>query len=111
LLPVRAALEDFSTISIGLMGTAYFLGFTYGCWTGSALISGVGHVRAFAALTAIASATPLLHGLWLSPRFWSSLRFVSGFCFAVLYLVIESWLNERSSNDNRGTVFRICNDG
>ncbi|MFC1776810.1 MFS transporter [Pseudomonadota bacterium] len=105
LLPVRATLEDFSTISIGLMGAAYFLGFTYGCWKGSGLISRVGHVRVFAAMTAIASATPLLHGLWLSPWLWSSLRFVSGFCFAVLYLVIESWLNERASNDNRGTVF------
>ena len=105
LLPVRATLEDFSTISIGLMGTAYFLGFTYGCWKGSELIRRVGHVRVFAAMTAIASATPLLHGLWLNPWLWSSLRFVSGFCFAVLYLVIESWLNERSTNDNRGTVF------
>ena len=105
LLPVRATLEDFTTISIGLMGTAYFLGFTYGCWKGSDLIHGAGHVRVFAAMTAIASATPLLHGLWLNPWLWSALRFVSGFCFAALYLVIESWLNERSTNDNRGTVF------
>lgn len=105
LLPVRATLEDFSTISIGLMGGAYFLGFTYGCWKGAELIRGVGHVRVFAAMTAIASATPLLHGLWVNPWIWGSLRFLSGFCFAVLYLVIESWLNERSTNENRGSVF------
>jgi len=105
LIPVRATLEDFSTISIGLMGATYFLGFTYGCWKGAALIRGVGHIRVFAAMTAIASATPILHGLWVDIWMWSSLRFVSGFCFAVLYLVIESWLNERSTNDNRGSVF------
>jgi len=105
LIPVRATLEDFSTISIGLMGATYFLGFTYGCWKGSALIRGVGHVRVFTAMTAIASATPLLHGLWVDPWVWSSLRFVSGFCFAVLYIVIESWLNERSTNENRGSIF------
>ncbi len=105
LIPVRATLEDFSTISIGLMGGTYFLGFTYGCWKGSALIRGVGHARVFAAMTAIASATPLLHGLWVNAWIWSSLRFVSGFCFAVLYIVIESWLNERSTNENRGSVF------
>jgi MFS family permease len=105
LIPVRATLENFSTISIGLMGATYFLGFTYGCWKGSALIRGVGHARVFAAMTAIASATPLLHGLWVNPWIWSSLRFVSGFCFAVLYIVIESWLNERSTNENRGSVF------
>lgn len=105
LIPVRATLENFSTISIGLMGATYFLGFTFGCWKGAILIRGVGHVRVFAAMTAIASATPLLHGLWVNPWIWSSLRFVSGFCFAVLYIVIESWLNERSTNENRASVF------
>ena len=105
LIPVRATLEDFSTISIGLMGAAYFLGFTYGCWKGAVLIRRAGHVSVFAAMTAIASATPLLHGLWVNAWVWSSLRAFSGFCFAVLYLVIESWLNERSTNDSRGTVF------
>jgi len=105
LLPVRATLESFSTLSIGVMGTTYFLGFTYGCWKGSALIRGVGHARVFAAMTAIASATPLLHGLLVDPWIWSLLRFVSGFCFAVLYIVIESWLNERSTNENRGSIF------
>lgn len=105
LLPVRATLESFSTLSIGVMGTTYFLGFTYGCWKGSVLIRGVGHARVFAAMTAIASATPLLHGLLVDPWIWSVLRFVSGFCFAVLYIVIESWLNERSTNENRGSVF------
>jgi len=105
LLPVRATLESFSTLSIGVMGTTYFLGFTYGCWKGSLLIRGVGHARVFAAMTAIASATPLLHGLLVDPWIWSVLRFVSGFCFAVLYIVIESWLNERSNNENRGSIF------
>ena len=28
LLPVRASLEAFSTVSIGVMGAAYFFGFT-----------------------------------------------------------------------------------
>jgi len=105
LIPVRATLENFSTISIGLMGATYFLGFTFGCWRGAGLIRSVGHVRVFAAMTAIASAAPLFHGLWVNPWVWSSLRFVTGFCFAVLYLVIESWLNERSTNQNRAGVF------
>ena len=56
LIPVRATLENFSTISIGLIGTTYFLGFTYGCWKGAVLIRWVGHVRVFAAMTATASA-------------------------------------------------------
>lgn len=105
LLPVRASLEGFSTLLIGMIGGAYFLGFTIGCLKGGELVKRVGHVRVFAAMTALASATPLLHGLLLNPWVWGLLRVIAGFCFAVLYVVIESWLNERSSNENRGAVF------
>lgn len=105
LLPVRASLENFSTLSIGIIGGAYFLGFTIGCLKCGELVQRVGHVRVFAAMTALASASPLLHGLLLSPWIWGLLRIVTGFCFAVLYVVIESWLNDRSSNENRGIVF------
>lgn len=105
LLPVRAGLEDFSTIAIGIMGGAYFLGFTVGCLKGGELVKSVGHVRVFAAMTALASAAPLLHGLLLEPWVWSLLRAITGFCFAVLYVVIESWLNERATNENRGIIF------
>ncbi|MGI9235099.1 MAG: MFS transporter [Woeseiaceae bacterium] len=105
LLPVRASLEDFSTIAIGVMGAAYFLGFTLGCLTGGELVRRVGHVRVFLAMTALGSSAPLLHGLLLHPVAWSLLRMLAGFCFAVLYVVIESWLNDRSSNENRGAVF------
>jgi len=105
LLPVRATLESFSATAVGLIGGAYFLGFTLGCWRGVSMIRKAGHVRVFAAMTAVASAMPLLHGLWLNLEVWIALRLLSGFCFAVLYVVIESWLNERASNENRGTVF------
>ena len=33
--------------------------------------------------------------------------FISGFCFSVLFVVIESWLNEQSSNETRGIVFAV----
>ena len=105
LLPVRANLEGFSTLSIGLMGGAYFFGFTLGCLRGSALVRRVGHIRVFAAMTAAASAVPLLHGIWVETWLWWVLRFATGYCFAVLYVVIESWLNEQSSNETRGAVF------
>jgi MFS family permease len=65
----------------------------------------VGHVRVFAAMTAAASAVPLLHGLWVELWLWTLLRLVTGYCFAVLYVVIESWLNEQSNNETRGAVF------
>jgi len=105
LLPVRASLEDFSTLAIAVIGAGYFLGFTLGCLKGGELVKSVGHVRVFLAMTALASASPLMHGLVLNPFAWSLLRILTGFCFAVLFIVIESWLNDRSSNENRGIVF------
>lgn len=105
LVPLRANLEEFSTIGIGLMGGAYFLGFTIGCLRGITLVQKLGHVRVFAAMAAIASAAPLILALFVNVWAWWLLRLVTGFCFAILYVVIESWLNEKSSNENRGLVF------
>ncbi len=107
LLPVRASLESFSTLLIGLMGASYFFGFTLGCLRGGVLVERVGHVRVFAAMTALASAVPLLHGLVINPWLWCLLRGTTGLCFAILYIVIESWLNERSTNETRGVVFSV----
>ncbi|HEY9098017.1 MAG TPA: MFS transporter [Thiobacillus sp.] len=107
LIPTRAVLEDFSTLTIGAIGALYFLGFTIGCLRSGVLLQSVGHVRVFAAMTAAASAAPLLLGLWADPWLWGVLRFLTGFCFAVLYVVIESWLNGCTSNETRGGVFSV----
>lgn len=107
LLPVRASLEAFSTLSIGIIGATYFFGFTIGCLKGGNLVRRVGHIRVFLAMSAIASASPLIHGLILDPVTWGLLRWLTGFCFAVLYIVIESWLNDAATNENRGVIFSI----
>lgn len=104
LLPVRAAIEKFDTIDIGLMGSAYYLGFVLGCLRGGPLIQRVGHIRAFTALAAIASTVALLHAIAVEPITWSLLRAVTGFCFAGLFVIVETWLNDRVDNQNRGFV-------
>jgi MFS family permease len=105
LLPLRASIEAFSTVSIGIFGAGYFLGFAVGCLKGGELVQRVGHIRVFLAMAALASAAPLLHGLVVGPYSWSLLRLLNGFSLAVLYVVIESWLNGHATNDNRGVVF------
>ncbi len=107
LIPVRASFEHFDPLEIGLLGSSYYLGFALGCLLGGRVIQRVGHIRAFTALTAIASSVVIIHALTTSPAAWWGLRAVTGFCFAGLYLVIESWLNERASNDNRGMVMGL----
>ncbi|HSS63395.1 MAG TPA: MFS transporter, partial [Gammaproteobacteria bacterium] len=56
LLPVRAQLEAFSTLDIGILGSVYYLGFAAGCFLSPLLVRRVGHIRAFTAMSAIASA-------------------------------------------------------
>ena len=107
LLPIRASAESFSTFSIALLGSTYFFGFIGGCLYGPKLVSLVGHIRVFTAMVALASATPLAHGLVAEPVAWWLLRIMTGFSFAVLYIVIESWLNESATKETRGTIFAI----
>ncbi len=107
LIALRGAQEGFSAGTIGLMGTAYFGGFLFGCLAITRILRDVGHVRAFAALAAVASAGTLILILLIDPIVWSLVRFVSGFCFAGLFTVMESWLNSGVSNDNRARVLAI----
>ncbi|GAB4070266.1 MFS transporter [Ancylobacter sonchi] len=104
LLPLRGAFEGFSAVSLGVLGSSYYLGFVAGCLIVPRLVRRTGHIRAFAVLTSSAVAAMLVHPLWIEPAVWFVLRAVTGFCFAGLYLVIESWLNDRATNQTRGFV-------
>lgn len=107
LLPLRAALEGFSDAEIGLTGSAYFIGFVAGCLLAPQVVRRVGHIRSFAVLASAFSALILMFDL--IPQFWTwlLLRFMTGACISGLYMIIESWLNERSSSENRGTILSI----
>ena len=107
LIPVRAQIEGFSTSYIALIGTSYAVGFTLGCLIVPLLVRRVGHVRTFGALSALLATVMLLNGLIVNPFAWIILRAIAGLCFAGSYMIIESWLNERISNENRGTLFSI----
>jgi len=105
LLPVRAQAEAFTQLELGALGSAYFFGFVAGCYFGPWLVRNSGHIRTFTAMVALSSALVLTHPLIVDPVFWLIVRAGSGACFAILYMVIESWLNARSSNATRGLIF------
>ena len=100
-------MEAFSTLEIGLLGTAYFAGFILGCLNVPLLVRRVGHIRTFATLSSVAAATALAHVFLIDPIAWGLLRFVGGFGFAGLYVTIESWLNDRAGSANRGAIMSI----
>lgn len=104
LVPLRAQIEGFGTLAIGISASSYFGGFVVGCLVGPFLILRAGHIRAYAAMVSLASAAALLHPLLINEAAWSVFRFITGFCIAAFYVVIESWLNERATNENRGLI-------
>ena len=107
LLPLRGQAEGFSTASLGLFGTAWAGGFVAGCFFAPRLVRRVGHVRAFGAFAASGAIIALLTGLVIDQYVWIVLRAFTGFTMAGSFMVIESWLNEKATNENRGTVFGL----
>ena len=107
LLPLRAAGEQFATATTGLIMSTFYAGFLVGSVYAPRMVGRVGHVRVFAALASIASAVVLIHSVFVSPSTWVALRLVSGFCFAGLYVVAESWLNDRATNETRGQLLSV----
>ncbi len=103
-LPIRAGLETFSTKLVGFLGTAYFGGFVAGCLFGPWLVRTVGHIRAFAGVAALTAALTLIFPIWPNVYAWIGLRLLSGLTLSVVFMVMESWLNDQSDNDNRGRV-------
>jgi MFS family permease len=104
LLGVRATLEGFSTLVTGAVMTGYYVGFVIGSVAAPKLVRRVGHIRVFAALTAAAAATILMQSMLVGPFAWALLRAISGICFAGIYVVAESWLNDRAEQRSRGLL-------
>ena len=107
LLPLEAHTFGWSTSAIGLTGSAYYLGFIFGCLSIAHLIRRVGHIRAHAAAVAAATLAILLASMSESYWLWLVLRFLTGWSLASLYTVIESWLNETVEDGRRGAVLAI----
>lgn len=107
LLGVRATLEGFPTGVTGLVMTAYYLGFLAGSMLTPKIVERVGHIRVFAALASIASASVLVHAVLIDPWTWGAMRLATGFSYAGLYVVSESWLNDRSTNETRGQILSV----
>ncbi|MGA7799319.1 MAG: MFS transporter [Gammaproteobacteria bacterium] len=105
LLGVRAGVELFPQTTVGLIMSCYFAGYVVGTFLCPAIIRRVGHIRAFAAMAALASITAIAHALVVNPWAWGVLRIMTGMCVVGLYMVIESWLNVLTTSALRGRVF------
>lgn len=107
LLSVRAGIEQFPTPLIGILMSGYYVGFILGCRFVPRMIANAGHIRTYVALASVASSSALAHAIIVDPYVWVGLRAITGFCFAGMAMVIESWLNERATNETRGSILSV----
>jgi MFS family permease len=109
LVGIRAELKNLPTLISGGITTAYYAGFLLGSWYTLRALKQVGHIRVYAALASLLSASVLITGAYDSPIVWIVMRSSTGFCFAGLYVVAESWLNGLASNTFRGRLLAMYN--
>ena len=107
LLGVRSVLEKFSFTSIGFIVTGYYVGFLLGSILIPIFLKRVGHIRVFAALASLASIAILLHTIFIDPYSWFLIRIITGTSLSGIYVIMESWLNDKSTNQTRGKLLSI----
>ena len=104
LVSLRLESGGHGALTIGLVATAYFAGLTAGALRIGRVIRQVGHIRTFAAVVSLLSASTLAYALLQHPAFWFCLRLIDGLCVASVFVCLESWLNDRAEPANRGSV-------
>ena len=107
LLGIRGAIEGYGATTMSLVMSAYFVGLLVGSRRAPVLIARVGHVRVFAALASLVSAAFVLYAAAPYAPVWIAMRFLAGFCFAGIYVVAESWLNDAATNETRGQTLSL----
>jgi MFS family permease len=107
LLGVRSVIEEFNFIATGSIMSGYFVGYFIGANSIPNLVGRVGHIRVFAALASMASLSILIHAVFVNPIIWTMARFITGFALVGIFIVMESWLNDRANNRTRGQLLSV----
>jgi MFS family permease len=107
LLSINMNLHGYSEQVIGWVMACNYLGIVLGIFFCQGIVFRIGHIRAFAVFAAVITAISLLHGIYISPWFWAILRVGSGLCLTGLFMVLESWLNEKVEPVFRGRLLSI----
>ena len=107
LLGVRSVIEEFNFLATGSIMSGYFVGYFIGANSIPNLVSRVGHIRVFAALASMASLSILIHAVFVNPIIWTMARFITGFALVGIFIVMESWLNDRANNRTRGQLLSV----
>lgn len=106
-VPLRALGEGWTATDIAQIGAVYSVGYTLASFITPRFIRATGHVRVFAANIAMMVVSVLLCSLITDVWIWMAFRGLFGFAIAGTYMIMESWLNEKSANEYRGFMFSV----
>lgn len=96
--------NDFET---GLVISCFFIGAIFCTIVSHKLISTYGHIRSYSIFTALFAIAALSHEFSSNIFYWAFLRFMLGFCYYSLIMIIESWINEKTPNSIRSRVLAV----
>ena len=71
LMGVRSVIENFSSLSTGIIMSGYFVGYFVGSNLTPNMVSRVGHIRVFAAFASMASLSILIIATYVNPIVWT----------------------------------------
>ena len=94
-----------SSAAIGVVASAYYVGFLGGALTAHRLVARIGHVRCFAVLAAVAADAAMITVFASEAWMIALTRLFVGYATSGMFLVAESWLNDRADTATRGRSF------
>ena len=107
LLPLRMQAQGLSAADIGMVASAYGVGFAAGCLAAPRVVRRLGFVRAYAGLAALMAILALALPLAGGSVGWVLLRALTGVGFAGLFTVIEGWIGAGAQDGNRGRILAV----
>jgi MFS family permease len=105
LIPLLLLRQGAPSTVIGAVASCYFVGFLFGAAFTHHVVIRVGHIRSFAVFAVVSADAAMLMAVSHSPWLWAFLRFLIGFHVAGVFMVVESWLNDKADTTTRGRTF------
>ena len=107
LLPVNMTSSGISVATVGVVMACFSIGVLLGGRYGYTLIQRVGHHRVYSAMAAIVCFIAIVHMLFSNILVLVVLRAGVGFCMAVMYITLESWLSALADRNSRGYIYSL----
>ncbi len=106
-IPIHLNALGFEAWVASAMFPALSLGGLLGCLVTGWMLRLSGHARVFMTVYAIIIISFIAILITDNPVFWVAARFLYGFGINAIFIVVQSWLHDACSDENRGKVITV----